>query len=163
MTQSRRPRTLVAPVIMGAFKAPYSERLTSELPQLALDFHKSLQRDPYKPIGERMTAHMIDGKALAAELSQGIADAVRRVTTEHGIEPGLAVVLVGDNPASEIYVRSKTAKTARISIPRNDRRLWIPARSSMSRDRRSSALTIRKLKAFSRALSKRRRSVEYRA
>ena len=59
-----------------------------------------------------MTAHMIDGKALAAELSQGIADAVRRVTTEHGIEPGLAVVLVGDNPASEIYVRSKTAKTA---------------------------------------------------
>ena len=103
---------LVAPVIMGAFKAPYSERLTSELPQLALDFHKSLQRDPYKPIGERMTAHMIDGKALAAELSQGIADAVRRVTTEHGIEPGLAVVLVGDNPASEIYVRSKTAKTA---------------------------------------------------
>jgi hypothetical protein len=60
---------------MGAFKAPYSERLTSELPQLALDFHKSLQRDPYKPIGERMTAHMIDGKALAAELSQGIADA----------------------------------------------------------------------------------------
>ena len=46
LTQNRRPRTLVAPVIMGAFKAPYSERLTSELPQLALDFHKSLQRGP---------------------------------------------------------------------------------------------------------------------
>jgi len=59
-----------------------------------------------------MTARMIDGKAIAAELSQSIADAARRVTTEHGIEPGLAVVLVGDNPASEIYVRSKTAKTA---------------------------------------------------
>jgi methylenetetrahydrofolate dehydrogenase (NADP+) / methenyltetrahydrofolate cyclohydrolase len=59
-----------------------------------------------------MTARIIDGKALAAELSQCIADAVRRVTTEHGVEPGLAVVLVGDNPASEIYVRSKTAKTA---------------------------------------------------
>ncbi|MGC2410337.1 MAG: bifunctional methylenetetrahydrofolate dehydrogenase/methenyltetrahydrofolate cyclohydrolase FolD [Methyloceanibacter sp.] len=59
-----------------------------------------------------MTARMIDGKAIAAELSQCIADAVRRVTTEHGVEPGLAVVLVGDNPASEIYVRSKTAKTA---------------------------------------------------
>jgi methylenetetrahydrofolate dehydrogenase (NADP+)/methenyltetrahydrofolate cyclohydrolase len=59
-----------------------------------------------------MTARIIDGKALAAELSQCIADAVRRLTTEHGVEPGLAVVLVGDNPASEIYVRSKTAKTA---------------------------------------------------
>jgi methylenetetrahydrofolate dehydrogenase (NADP+) / methenyltetrahydrofolate cyclohydrolase len=59
-----------------------------------------------------MTAKMIDGKAIAAKLSQSIADAVRGVTTEHGIEPGLAVVLVGENPASEIYVRSKTAKTA---------------------------------------------------
>ena len=59
-----------------------------------------------------MTATLIDGKAIAAELSHGIADAARRVTTEHGVEPGLAVVLVGDNPASEIYVRSKTAKTA---------------------------------------------------
>jgi methylenetetrahydrofolate dehydrogenase (NADP+)/methenyltetrahydrofolate cyclohydrolase len=59
-----------------------------------------------------MTARMIDGKAIAAELGQSIANAVRRVTAEHGIEPGLAVVLVGDNPASEIYVRSKTAKTA---------------------------------------------------
>jgi methylenetetrahydrofolate dehydrogenase (NADP+)/methenyltetrahydrofolate cyclohydrolase len=59
-----------------------------------------------------MTAQIIDGKAIAAELSQKIADAVKRVTAEHGVEPGLAVVLVGDNPASEIYVRSKTAKTA---------------------------------------------------
>src|SRR5438876_6895020 len=102
---------------MGAFEAPYSERLTSELPQLALDFHKSLQRDPYKPIGERMTAHMIDGKALAAELSQGIADAVRRVTTEHGIEPGLAVVLVGDNPSAVL-----TTSTRIVDIPREAKR-----------------------------------------
>ena len=58
-----------------------------------------------------MTAKMIDGKAIAAKLSQSIADAVKGVTAEHGIEPGLAVVLVGENPASEIYVRSKTAKT----------------------------------------------------
>ena len=59
-----------------------------------------------------MTAKIIDGKAIAAELSHKTAEAVKRVTAEHGIEPGLAVVLVGDNPASEIYVRSKTAKTA---------------------------------------------------
>jgi methylenetetrahydrofolate dehydrogenase (NADP+)/methenyltetrahydrofolate cyclohydrolase len=62
--------------------------------------------------GREMTARIIDGKAIAAELSQRIADAVKRVTDERRIEPGLAVVLVGDNPASEIYVRSKTAKTA---------------------------------------------------
>lgn len=59
-----------------------------------------------------MTARVIDGKAIAKELSQRIADAVRDVINEHGVEPGLAVVLVGDNPASEIYVRSKTARTA---------------------------------------------------
>ena len=59
-----------------------------------------------------MTAKIIDGKAIAAELGQKTAEAVKRVTAEHGIEPGLAVVLVGDNPASEIYVRSKIAKTA---------------------------------------------------
>lgn len=59
-----------------------------------------------------MTASIIDGKAIAAKLSQATAEAVKRLTAEHGIEPGLAVVLVGDNPASEIYVRSKTAKTA---------------------------------------------------
>lgn len=63
-----------------------------------------------------MTAHIIDGKEIAAGLSQSVADAVKRVTTAHGIEPGLAVVLVGDNPASEIYVRSKTAKTAAVNM-----------------------------------------------
>jgi methylenetetrahydrofolate dehydrogenase (NADP+)/methenyltetrahydrofolate cyclohydrolase len=59
-----------------------------------------------------MTAKIIDGKAIAAGLSEKVAAAVKQVTAEHGIEPGLAVVLVGDNPASEIYVRSKIAKTA---------------------------------------------------
>jgi methylenetetrahydrofolate dehydrogenase (NADP+)/methenyltetrahydrofolate cyclohydrolase len=63
-----------------------------------------------------MTATIIDGKAIAAKLSQSIADAVRAVTAEHGIEPGLAVVLVGDNAASEVYVRSKTAKTAAVNM-----------------------------------------------
>jgi methylenetetrahydrofolate dehydrogenase (NADP+)/methenyltetrahydrofolate cyclohydrolase len=59
-----------------------------------------------------MSACTIDGKAIAASLSQSIAEAAKRLTAKHGVEPGLAVVLVGDNPASEIYVRSKTAKTA---------------------------------------------------
>jgi methylenetetrahydrofolate dehydrogenase (NADP+)/methenyltetrahydrofolate cyclohydrolase len=63
-----------------------------------------------------MTARIIDGKDIAAGLSRSVAEAVKRVTDEHRIEPGLAVVLVGDNPASEIYVRSKTAKTAAVNM-----------------------------------------------
>ncbi|HWM30515.1 MAG TPA: bifunctional methylenetetrahydrofolate dehydrogenase/methenyltetrahydrofolate cyclohydrolase FolD [Methyloceanibacter sp.] len=63
-----------------------------------------------------MTARIIDGKDIAAGFSQAVANAVKHVTEEHRIEPGLAVVLVGDNPASEIYVRSKTAKTAAVNM-----------------------------------------------
>jgi methylenetetrahydrofolate dehydrogenase (NADP+)/methenyltetrahydrofolate cyclohydrolase len=59
-----------------------------------------------------MSARRIDGTAIAAELSAKIAREVGRLSKEHGLEPGLAVVLVGNNPASEIYVRSKTAETA---------------------------------------------------
>jgi methylenetetrahydrofolate dehydrogenase (NADP+)/methenyltetrahydrofolate cyclohydrolase len=55
-----------------------------------------------------MTATIIDGKALAQELRAGIATATAALTGEHGIVPGLAVVLVGSDPASEIYVRSKS-------------------------------------------------------
>ena len=74
-----------------------------------------------------MTARIIDGKAIAAELSQCIAEAARRMTEEHGVEPGLAVVLVGDNPASEIYVRSKTAKTAATNMRSSFHKLPVTA------------------------------------
>ncbi|MBB2203296.1 bifunctional methylenetetrahydrofolate dehydrogenase/methenyltetrahydrofolate cyclohydrolase FolD [Gluconacetobacter tumulisoli] len=56
-------------------------------------------------------AHLIDGKAFAAGLvAEVAADAADMVAT-HGVRPGLAVVLVGDDPASAIYVRSKIRKT----------------------------------------------------
>jgi methylenetetrahydrofolate dehydrogenase (NADP+)/methenyltetrahydrofolate cyclohydrolase len=58
-----------------------------------------------------MTARIIDGKALAEDLFAKVAAAVQRLAQDHGLEPGLAVVLVGSNPASEIYVRSKSMKT----------------------------------------------------
>ena len=58
-----------------------------------------------------MTARIIDGKALAADLIAKVAAEVGRLGKDHGLEPGLAVVLVGNNPASEIYVRSKSLKT----------------------------------------------------
>ena len=58
-----------------------------------------------------MTARIIDGKALADDLFVRVAAEVKRLAAAHGLQPGLAVVLVGNNPASEIYVRSKSTKT----------------------------------------------------
>jgi len=58
-----------------------------------------------------MTARIIDGKAIAAELRARVAGEVARVKRESGLLPGLAVVLVGNDPASEVYVRNKHRET----------------------------------------------------
>ena len=58
-----------------------------------------------------MTAILIDGKASAAKLREKIATEAARLKTAHGLVPGLATVLVGHDPASEVYVRNK-GKTA---------------------------------------------------
>jgi methylenetetrahydrofolate dehydrogenase (NADP+)/methenyltetrahydrofolate cyclohydrolase len=57
------------------------------------------------------TARIIDGKASAARLRADIAQRVRMLSSRHGIIPGLAVVLVGDDPASQVYVRNKGRQT----------------------------------------------------
>ena len=53
------------------------------------------------------TATRIDGKAKAAELSEQITAETARLRKEHDIRPGLAVVIVGEDPASQVYVRNK--------------------------------------------------------
>ncbi|GAC1502633.1 MAG: bifunctional methylenetetrahydrofolate dehydrogenase/methenyltetrahydrofolate cyclohydrolase [Bradyrhizobium sp.] len=58
-----------------------------------------------------MTARIIDGKAIAADLRARVAGEVTRVGRDHGLTPGLAVVLVGSDPASQVYVRSKHKQT----------------------------------------------------
>ncbi|MFM1590842.1 tetrahydrofolate dehydrogenase/cyclohydrolase catalytic domain-containing protein, partial [Streptococcus mutans] len=50
---------------------------------------------------------IIDGKALAQKIQTNLADKVVQMKEKHGIVPGLAVILVGDNPASQVYVRNK--------------------------------------------------------
>lgn len=55
-----------------------------------------------------MSAQIIDGKAIAADLRVAVAEEVRRLVAQHGLQPGLAVVLVGDDPASKTYVGSKS-------------------------------------------------------
>lgn len=58
-----------------------------------------------------MTATLIDGKAHAAALRQRVAAEVERLEAWHSLQPGLAVVLVGEDPASQIYVRNKGRQT----------------------------------------------------
>ena len=55
-----------------------------------------------------MSAKIIDGRAIAADLRAAVAEEVRRLVAAHGLQPGLAVVLVGDDPASKTYVGSKS-------------------------------------------------------
>lgn len=56
-------------------------------------------------------ATIIDGKAVAAEIRGAIRDAVAKLRAENDLQPGLAVVLVGTDPASEVYVRNKGKQT----------------------------------------------------
>lgn len=71
-----------------------------------------------------MTVKIIDGKALAKKMQSQLAEKVAQLKDQHGIVPGLVVILVGDNPASQLYVRNKersalaagfTSETVRLS------------------------------------------------
>ena len=52
-------------------------------------------------------ANIIDGKAISAQIREEIAEEVKIFTKEHGIRPGLTVIIVGEDPASKVYVRNK--------------------------------------------------------
>jgi methylenetetrahydrofolate dehydrogenase (NADP+)/methenyltetrahydrofolate cyclohydrolase len=58
-----------------------------------------------------MTTKIIDGKAFAQRLREQVAEAVQKLKREHRLVPGLAVVLVGEDPASQVYVRNKHKQT----------------------------------------------------
>lgn len=63
-----------------------------------------------------MAATVIDGKAFAARVRGQVAEHVARLKEESGIIPGLAVVLVGEDPASQVYVRSKGKQTVEVGM-----------------------------------------------
>ncbi len=63
-----------------------------------------------------MVAQVIDGKAFAAKVRAQVADQVARLKEANGITPGLAVVLVGEDPASQVYVRSKGKQTVEVGM-----------------------------------------------
>jgi methylenetetrahydrofolate dehydrogenase (NADP+) / methenyltetrahydrofolate cyclohydrolase len=63
-----------------------------------------------------MSATIIDGKAFAARVRAQVGAHVARLKADHGITPGLAVVLVGEDPASQVYVRSKGKMTVEVGM-----------------------------------------------
>lgn len=69
-------------------------------------------------MGEVQTARLIDGTAIAAEIRAAAIPAVQAFTNAAGRPPGLGIVLVGENPASEVYVRNKVKAGA-------DAGLWV--------------------------------------
>jgi methylenetetrahydrofolate dehydrogenase (NADP+)/methenyltetrahydrofolate cyclohydrolase len=70
-----------------------------------------------------MSARIIDGKTISADLRGKVTDAVHRLRRDRGIVPGLSVVLVGDNPASKVYVRNKTKAVAEAGVRAFDQAL----------------------------------------
>ena len=63
-----------------------------------------------------MAAHLIDGKKIASELRAQIASRVDALKSDHNLTPGLAVVLVGEDPASQVYVRNKGIATKEVGM-----------------------------------------------
>ena len=71
---------------------------------------------------------IIDGKTFAANLRSSIALRVAKLKAENGVTAGLAVVLVGNDPASEVYVRSKAKQTVEVGM--NSFEFHLPADTS---------------------------------
>ena len=70
-----------------------------------------------------MSAVLIDGKTLALQVRGRVAQAVTMLRTAHGFTPGLAVVLVGDDPASQVYVRNKARQCEEAGMASFEHRL----------------------------------------
>ncbi|MFQ6016575.1 MAG: bifunctional methylenetetrahydrofolate dehydrogenase/methenyltetrahydrofolate cyclohydrolase FolD [Kiloniellaceae bacterium] len=68
-------------------------------------------------------AKIIDGAAFAKRLRARVAEATAKIKTAHGLVPGIAVVLVGDNPASQVYVRNKSRAVGAAGMVPFDKRL----------------------------------------
>ncbi|MCI7643831.1 MAG: bifunctional methylenetetrahydrofolate dehydrogenase/methenyltetrahydrofolate cyclohydrolase FolD [Lentisphaeria bacterium] len=77
-----------------------------------------------------MSAKIIDGKAIANSINAQSAQLVKVLQEKFSVTPGLAVVLVGDDPASQVYVRTKENKCKELGI--NSRKIVLPAATTMA-------------------------------
>src|SRR5690606_16798528 len=90
----------------------------------------SAAREVHRFVEEKAmaAARVIDGKAIAAEVRRSVAAEVEQLKNEKGLTPGLAVVLVGEDPASQVYVRNKARQTTEAGMRSFEHRL--PASTS---------------------------------
>jgi len=65
---------------------------------------------------DNTSSNIIDGKAFAARVREDVAADVTTLKNKHGLTPGLAVIIVGHDPASEVYVRNKVKQTAEVGM-----------------------------------------------
>ncbi len=72
-----------------------------------------------------MTATVIDGKAFAARVRGQVQAHVSRLAAERGLVPGLAVVLVGEDPASKVYVKAKGTQTVEVGMASFEHKLAV--------------------------------------
>jgi methylenetetrahydrofolate dehydrogenase (NADP+)/methenyltetrahydrofolate cyclohydrolase len=77
-----------------------------------------------------MAATIIDGKAFAADMTRALAQRVADLKAKHGVVPGLTVILVGDDPASQVYVRNKERDAAQAGF--KSALIRLPASASQS-------------------------------
>ncbi|MCB1739019.1 MAG: bifunctional methylenetetrahydrofolate dehydrogenase/methenyltetrahydrofolate cyclohydrolase FolD [Gammaproteobacteria bacterium] len=84
---------------------------------------RSASSAPVSASSDRPDPRIIDGKGFAARLRARISNQVTSLQRAHALTPGLAVVLVGDDPASEVYVRNKARQTAQAGMQSFEHRL----------------------------------------
>lgn len=77
---------------------------------------------------QQVMAQIIDGKKIAADVRAQVAAEVARLVAESGLKPGLAVVLVGEDPASKVYVKNKAQQTVEVGM--NSWEYKLPAETS---------------------------------
>ena len=77
-----------------------------------------------------MVAKLIDGKSFAVQIRSEIATQVKALLDSKGIKPGLAVILVGEDPASQVYVRSKGKQTVEVGMKSVEHKLKIDTSES---------------------------------
>ena len=78
---------------------------------------KVISKDYFKHFEKGLKmAHIIDGKSFAADVRQKLKKHVNKIKKTHGLTPGLAVVLVGEDPASQVYVRNKGKQTLEVGM-----------------------------------------------
>ncbi len=82
-----------------------------------------------------MAAQIIDGKAIASQVRAEVADGVARLKDSAGVTPGLAVVLVGDDPASQVYVRNKQKAATDAGMVAEDHKLAADTHAEVLREK----------------------------